>query len=698
MSRRVVGERYELLELLGEGGVGRVYRARQIALDRLVAVKILQAQDVVSLARFEREAKVLAGLRHENIIEFLDYGVEEDRPYLVMELVEGRPLDQLFGKRRLELREVIPIVTGVSAALSFLHSHGILHRDVKPGNVMLITGGTVKLSDFGLARTVSAGSTVTQADMVVGSLAYMPPECFESLRQDPRADQYALAVMTYELLSGGFPYDVLPPRKDNRPRPLAPLRPDLSPGVIEVLERALALDPSQRFASIEEFRDALAAGTMPAASSRSPAREGRSSSALRADLPGAAPRSRRGALLALLCLGAAAGVGYFRFRKVPLAPQDSVSPSGAPSPDPGVQSALEAEKAIAEILRLCQVYAHDLDTRIPPENSFKVRPGALEKELRLPLHQAIAVGARMISSSSRHYLPDHSWLRLGEQLAGTATLMTMFIDQHQRNILSPMGRALLRRLKEELVQSRRELLRLVEITHPREATSRLPSSPGFEAFRSFLRVDISRLATDLYLRDLVSTPKLLEPDRVGRVRLEEQGWTHLDRLTLPARREPLLSAFMARRLVTAALECDHSLELDTEVPLEGRLTSARAMRRRAWTQLEVLLEGGMPPPMDAGDAEMRWALLVYASHLLHPPFDEGERQAHIVPLVVSFITGFPAHSPMPGFERNFIGRPLTPAWVLGDLAARCRRQGVDATALAPLTDVLSQLEKPEERK
>jgi serine/threonine protein kinase len=245
----------EVLERIGQGGMGRVYKARHLGLDRPVAVKLLPPE--VSggpdfRARFEREAKILAALDHPNIVRVQDAGVQDEQGYLVMELVEGASLRALI-RDGLDAGRALGIARQVCDALDYAHSRGVVHRDVKPENILVDREGRVKLVDFGLARTVTAADLrLTRPLQVMGTPHYMAPEQYEGLgRADHRADLYALGVVLYEMLTGELPVGRFPPpsRKGRA-----------GPGLDAVVLRALEKEPARRYASAAEFRRALEAG------------------------------------------------------------------------------------------------------------------------------------------------------------------------------------------------------------------------------------------------------------------------------------------------------------------------------------------------------------------------------------------------------------------------------------------------------
>ncbi len=202
----------EILELLGQGGMGIVYKARQPRLDRFVALKILPAEagrDPAFAERFAREARALAKLSHPNIVTVYDFGESDGRFYLLMEFVDGVNLRQLIRERRLKPEEALKIVPQICEALQYAHEQGIVHRDIKPENILLDKRGHVKIADFGLAKLLgqkSADSALTGSQQIMGTLHYMAPEQMEKpLAVDHRADIYSLGVVFYEMLTGELP-------------------------------------------------------------------------------------------------------------------------------------------------------------------------------------------------------------------------------------------------------------------------------------------------------------------------------------------------------------------------------------------------------------------------------------------------------------------------------------------------------------
>jgi eukaryotic-like serine/threonine-protein kinase len=266
---RLLGGRYELDGVVGRGGMAEVYRARDIRLDRVVAVKTLRedlARDHTFQARFRREAQSAASLNHPSVVAVYDTGEDSSGsshiPYIVMEYVDGRTLrDLLRDDRRLLPERALEITDGVLRALDYSHSHGIVHRDIKPGNVMLTLGGQVKVMDFGIARAVSdAQATMTQTAQVIGTAQYLSPEQARGERVDARSDLYSTGCLLYELLTGRPPFlgdsPVAIAYQHVRENPIPPshLDPEVPQWADAIVLRAMAKDPGERYQSAAQMR------------------------------------------------------------------------------------------------------------------------------------------------------------------------------------------------------------------------------------------------------------------------------------------------------------------------------------------------------------------------------------------------------------------------------------------------------------
>ncbi|HXW44095.1 MAG TPA: Stk1 family PASTA domain-containing Ser/Thr kinase [Streptosporangiaceae bacterium] len=266
---RLLGGRYELDGIVGRGGMAEVFRARDIRLDRIVGVKTLRddlARDQTFQARFRREAQSAASLNHPSIVAVYDTG--EDMvggtpvPYIVMEFVDGRTLrDLLRDDRRLLPERAAEITDGVLRALDYSHRNGIVHRDIKPGNVMLTRGGEVKVMDFGIARAVSDSQlTMTQTAQVIGTAQYLSPEQARGERVDARSDLYSTGCLLYELLTGRPPFTGDSPvaiayqHVKEDPVPPSRVDPEVPAWADAIVLKAMAKDPADRYQSAAEMR------------------------------------------------------------------------------------------------------------------------------------------------------------------------------------------------------------------------------------------------------------------------------------------------------------------------------------------------------------------------------------------------------------------------------------------------------------
>jgi beta-lactam-binding protein with PASTA domain/tRNA A-37 threonylcarbamoyl transferase component Bud32 len=259
----VVAGRYRLLGRLGSGGMADVWCAEDSLLNRRVALKFLHprfAQDEQFVERFRREASAAAGLQHPNVVGVFDRGSLDGMHYIAMEYVEGASLKDLI-ERGLSVGEGVEIVRQVLAGVRYAHEHGIVHRDLKPQNVLVDSEGRARVTDFGIAR--AGASEITQTGSVLGTAQYLSPEQAQGLPVTAASDIYSVGVLLYETLTGRVPFDADSPvtvalkQVSERPRPPSELNPAVSRALDGVVMRALAKDPENRFASAEEFSQAL---------------------------------------------------------------------------------------------------------------------------------------------------------------------------------------------------------------------------------------------------------------------------------------------------------------------------------------------------------------------------------------------------------------------------------------------------------
>jgi eukaryotic-like serine/threonine-protein kinase len=263
----LLNDRYRLIEQIGEGGMATVYRALDLRLGRIVAVKVLHshyAGDDPFLQRFQQEAEFAASLgAHPNVVAIYDIGQDGTTRYIVMELVEGRSLKELIRERApFSVVEAFAIGRQVASALDFAHKRGLVHRDVKPQNIMVTPEGMAKVTDFGIARSVSA-SQLTRTGMVIGTVHYFSPEQAQGKPAGPPSDIYSLGIILYEMLTGHLPFDADTPigiaMQHLHSEPPSPwdYNPDLPARAVITVLRALEKDPERRYRDAAELAAAL---------------------------------------------------------------------------------------------------------------------------------------------------------------------------------------------------------------------------------------------------------------------------------------------------------------------------------------------------------------------------------------------------------------------------------------------------------
>ncbi len=266
MKGQKINDRYQIIKNIGEGGMANVYLAYDTILDRNVAVKVLRgdlASDEKFVRRFQREALSASNLSHQNIVEVYDVGEDDGQYYIVMEYIEGRHLKQLLKKReKLTLTEVIDIMLQVTEGMAQAHDSYIIHRDIKPQNIMILENGLVKVTDFGIATALN-GTQLTQTNSVMGSVHYLPPEQAEGRGATIRSDVYSMGILMYELLTGELPFKgdnaveiALKHLKEPVPN-VKTILPNIPQAVENAIIRSTAKNPDNRYADAREMYEDL---------------------------------------------------------------------------------------------------------------------------------------------------------------------------------------------------------------------------------------------------------------------------------------------------------------------------------------------------------------------------------------------------------------------------------------------------------
>ena len=397
--------RYVIEGLLGQGGMGEVYRAFDPRLDRRVAIKVLHASHPTGAARLVREARAAAALDHPNAVAVFDVGEEAGMPYLAMELVEGRSLRGYVGDRTVPLERRVRWLVEIARALAAAHARGLVHRDVKPENVMVRDDGAVKVLDFGIARREpldgSTVDTITAAGVIVGTPMYMAPEQMRGDEVDARTDQFSWGVLAYEVLAGARPWDtgddavrLVAAVLGSEPRDLLVTAPDVPAAVASAVMRALEKTPARRFESMSELLAALGDGERVAVTPRSRAPDVAFAPTLAAPSRAAGARRAISATVAAAVIAIAIGGAIvWRGRTAPTtgAPAPSASASAVrrpvavtehPAPSSTVPAAVAAYREGLQAFRDANAHRAAAGMR----RAIELDPSLAAAHLRLPFY------------------------------------------------------------------------------------------------------------------------------------------------------------------------------------------------------------------------------------------------------------------------------------------------------------------------
>jgi hypothetical protein len=413
---------YEVLEVLGAGGMGRVYKVRNVISDRVEAMKVLLPDlegDAELADRFMREIKVQASLDHPNIAALHTALRLDNQLLMLMEYVEGVTIEAVLRSGRIPIDKAIDYVAQVLSALSYAHARGVVHRDLKPANMIITPSGVVKLMDFGIAK-MAADRKLTQTGRTVGSLYYMSPEQIKgAVDLDPRSDLYSLGISLYEIVTGARPfqgdseYSIMAAHLETNPPPPIQIDPNLPPALSEIILMSLEKDPAQRFQTADAFRAALLSvrgsgqtvaqpavpiATVAAAASFAPA----AAAPVAVAPPPPATRSHRGLYIALgslatiaVLIAAATQIPKFRRTAAESAPAATVSapaqspPTATPSPAPAPAETQPASQPPVETPAAVQSAAPASRAPAPKTAAQPVRRGAPAAAVSAPAQQPV---------------------------------------------------------------------------------------------------------------------------------------------------------------------------------------------------------------------------------------------------------------------------------------------------------------------
>lgn len=364
----VIADRYQLGAPLGRGGMGEVRDGMDLRLGRPVAVKVLRsdlAAEPEPRRRFEAEARAAAGLVHPNVVAVYDTGEHDGTPYIVMERLPGRTVADEIAEERMEPARAERLAREVLGALEAAHGAGVVHRDIKPGNLLLAADGSVKVADFGIAKAaeglgLGAAATATATGEVLGTPAYVAPERLEGRPATARSDLYGLGVVLYEALSGVKPFSGETPWglaqavMAGRHQPLAEVAPHVPPALAAAVERAMSADPDDRFATAAEMAASLQGGEDAAATAPIADHTEKMAAPPARAAPGAGrlvrgTRRRAGVLAAAVGVAVLAVVGALAARDPE--PREAGTPAPVPAPVPARALPEPLDRALTDLQR-----------------------------------------------------------------------------------------------------------------------------------------------------------------------------------------------------------------------------------------------------------------------------------------------------------------------------------------------------------
>ncbi|HTW24219.1 MAG TPA: tetratricopeptide repeat protein, partial [Candidatus Baltobacteraceae bacterium] len=424
----VLGTRYEILQLLGQGGMGAVYKANDLELDRAVALKVIRPELAIHpeiLQRFKQELILARQITHRNVIRIFDLSEASGIKFITMEFIEGQDLKSLLNdKGRLSPEEAVRVLEQVCLALEVAHSEGVVHRDLKPQNIMLDKHGRVAVMDFGIARSVEAGG-MTQTGMLVGTPDYMSPEQVMGERVDARSDLFAVGVILYELLAGSLPFKAESPqaamykRTRDAAKPLTVAEPSVPPLLSDVVGKCLQIDPKLRYQSAREILGDLEAwrhGAAPGSATVIARRPTLVSPTLKWSIAGGV------AVLVLVLAGWMVRARFF---------SSSSSPSSQASATPAVSLAIlpfRNESGDTTLDWLGSSVADTLSTDVGQSSHLRVvsseRVGEIFRDLRLPSDTSLdpATIQRVANFSNADNMVWGSYARFGDKIRIDGTL------------------------------------------------------------------------------------------------------------------------------------------------------------------------------------------------------------------------------------------------------------------------------------